>query len=205
MIQTVVNAIDANIKSKITSNIKCYGLCSEVERESQDGNGANRYLIDSEGNAAVTDDNFEVGSAHILTTTNCEYRNNAFDILEIAEMQLLVWITNGLYNQHDIYRQFRDVIFATEVKNELAKNIQLIPIDLNLIEFGLMGINWVIVGAETGKNSRPCELEWVTHIQNECKERNIPFFFKQWTKFNKLLNGELVQMLPDDVYLDDNY
>lgn len=131
MIQSVVSAIDANISTLIATNVKNYGVCSEVERESQDGNGVNRYLIDSEGNAAVTDDNFEVGSAHILTTTNCEYRNNAFDILEIAEMQLLVWITNGLYNQHDIYRQFRDVIFATEVKNELAKNIQLIPTKAN--------------------------------------------------------------------------
>lgn len=73
-------------------------------------------------------------------------------------------------------------------------------IDLNTIEFGLMGINWVIVGAETGKNARPCELDWVLKIQNECKEHNIPFFFKQWTKRNKLLNGKLVQMLPYDVY-----
>lgn len=39
--------------------------------------------------------------------------------------------------------------------------------------------SWVIVGGETGRNVRPMLLEWARDIRDECKDLNIPFFFKQ--------------------------
>lgn len=44
----------------------------------------------------------------------------------------------------------------------------------------LSGIAWVIVGGESGPKARPMKKEWVESIQVQCKEANIPFFFKQW-------------------------
>lgn len=41
-------------------------------------------------------------------------------------------------------------------------------------------IDWVIVGGESGRNARPLHPDWVRHIQKECLDYNVPFFFKQW-------------------------
>ncbi len=42
----------------------------------------------------------------------------------------------------------------------------------------LTGIDWVIVGGESGANFRPVELDWVRNIRDRCIQRGIPFFFK---------------------------
>ena len=44
----------------------------------------------------------------------------------------------------------------------------------------LSGIDWVIVGGESGKKARPIKREWVADIRAKCDAENIPFFFKQW-------------------------
>lgn len=46
----------------------------------------------------------------------------------------------------------------------------------------LRGIDWVIVGGESGPRARPLEKEWVESIRWQCVKRQIPFFFKQWGK-----------------------
>lgn len=38
----------------------------------------------------------------------------------------------------------------------------------------------MIVGGESGPKARPMKKEWVENIQIQCKEANVPFFFKQW-------------------------
>jgi protein gp37 len=42
------------------------------------------------------------------------------------------------------------------------------------------GLDWVIVGGESGPGARPCNLPWVRSIRDQCVELNVPFFFKQW-------------------------
>jgi protein gp37 len=44
----------------------------------------------------------------------------------------------------------------------------------------LTGIDWVIVGGESGPEARPTREEWVTEIRDNCLDAGIPFFFKQW-------------------------
>jgi len=53
----------------------------------------------------------------------------------------------------------------------------------------LNGIDWVIVGGESGANSRKIEKIWVENILTQCKNQKVPFFFKQWGGFNKKKNG----------------
>lgn len=43
-----------------------------------------------------------------------------------------------------------------------------------------IGIDWVIVGGESGKNARPMHPDWVRSIRDQCQEAGVPFFFKQW-------------------------
>lgn len=42
-----------------------------------------------------------------------------------------------------------------------------------------LGINWVIVGGESGPRSRPCEVGWVRSIVRQCKDASVPCFVKQ--------------------------
>jgi len=53
----------------------------------------------------------------------------------------------------------------------------------------LKGIDWIIVGGESGRNARPMKIEWARDIMNECKKSNIPFFFKQLGGKHNKRNG----------------
>ncbi len=53
----------------------------------------------------------------------------------------------------------------------------------------LDGIDWVIVGGESGPKARPMKKEWVTSIHEQCREAGVPFFFKQWGGVRKDLTG----------------
>lgn len=44
----------------------------------------------------------------------------------------------------------------------------------------LAGIDWVIVGGESGAGARPMKKSWVLSIRNQCRKAKVPFFFKQW-------------------------
>lgn len=50
--------------------------------------------------------------------------------------------------------------------------------DVQLYDLG--GIDWVIVGGESGKDARPMHPKWVRSLHDECSRGGIPFFFKQW-------------------------
>lgn len=64
----------------------------------------------------------------------------------------------------------------------------------------LLGIDWVIVGGESGHNPRPMKAEWVIDIKEQCKEADVPFFFKQWGGRNKKKNGrELLKKTWDEM------
>jgi len=56
----------------------------------------------------------------------------------------------------------------------------------------LKGIDWVIVGGESGPHSRPMRPEWVRKIKEHCHRKDVPFFFKQWGGVNKKKNGRLL-------------
>ncbi len=75
------------------------------------------------------------------------------------------------------------------------------PLLSDLEQIDLRSIDWVIVGGESGSNARPMSESWVQNILKQCKDANVPFFFKQWGGFNKkkngkLLNGRTYQEMP---------
>ncbi|HJQ85406.1 MAG TPA: phage Gp37/Gp68 family protein [Candidatus Binatia bacterium] len=47
-------------------------------------------------------------------------------------------------------------------------------------ELPLEGIQWVIVGGESGPGCRDVKAEWVREIRDQCRSASVPFFFKQW-------------------------
>jgi protein gp37 len=64
----------------------------------------------------------------------------------------------------------------------------------------LKGIDWVIVGGESGPGARPMQKDWVTELRDRCLSCDIPFFFKQWGGVNKKANGRtLDKRIWDDL------
>ena len=55
--------------------------------------------------------------------------------------------------------------------------------------FDLSGIDWVIVGGESGPGARPMDAIWVREIHKHCRRAGVPFFFKQWGGVQKSRNG----------------
>jgi protein gp37 len=53
----------------------------------------------------------------------------------------------------------------------------------------LAGIDWVIVGGESGPKARPMERAWVRSIRDQCKAEGVAFFFKQWGGFRPKTGG----------------
>lgn len=65
----------------------------------------------------------------------------------------------------------------------------------------LEGIDWVIVGGESGPGARPMDPDWVRDIRDRCVRAGVPFFFKQWggvrrTAAGRTLDGRTWDDLP---------
>jgi protein gp37 len=63
------------------------------------------------------------------------------------------------------------------------------PLLEDLGEIGLEGIDWMIVGGESGAGARPMKKEWVLRLRDECKQSRVAFFFKQWGGVRKAAAG----------------
>jgi protein gp37 len=73
-----------------------------------------------------------------------------------------------------------------------AAEMRFLSIEPLLEDIGtidLKGIDWVIVGGESGPRARPMKREWVVSIRRQCKKERVPFFFKQWGGVRKRLAG----------------
>jgi len=73
-----------------------------------------------------------------------------------------------------------------------TKFLSLEPLLGPLPGLTLAGIDWVIVGGESGPGARPMHENWVTEIQAISQAARVPFFFKQWGGVNKKRTGRLL-------------
>jgi len=79
--------------------------------------------------------------------------------------------------------------------------LSLEPLLGPLPHLNLEGIDWVIVGGESGPGARPIQEEWVLDLRDQCSQAAVPFFFKQWggarkKKHGRHLEGRLWDELP---------
>ena len=95
-----------------------------------------------------------------------------------------------------------DRIDNLQLVNAAVRFLSLEPLLSALPNLNLAGIDWVIVGGESGPGSRPMLPEWARDIRNQCKTSGTAFFFKQWGGINKkkagrLLDGKIHSEMPD--------
>jgi protein gp37 len=80
--------------------------------------------------------------------------------------------------------------------------VSLEPLIGSLAEGDLTGIDWAIVGGESGPRAREMKPEWVAEIEAMCRSSRTAFFFKQWGGKNKkaagrMLNGQTYDEMPN--------
>lgn len=99
-----------------------------------------------------------------------------------------VWMGVSVENQDYTFRI--DHLRETGAK---VKFLSLEPLLGPLPALNLSGIDWVIVGGESGPGARPIAEDWVIEIRDQCLAADVPFFFKQWGGVRKKQTGRVLQ------------
>lgn len=96
--------------------------------------------------------------------------------------------------------KYKDRVDHIRDINASVKFISCEPLLDDIGEINTKGIDWIIVGGESGNCARPMKEEWVVSIKKQANRNNVAFFFKQWgtwgqdgIKRNKKDNGKLLQ------------
>ncbi len=84
---------------------------------------------------------------------------------------------------------FERVRLLQRVSTAAVRFLSCEPLLGPLRRLPLAGIDWVIVGGESGPGARPMDPAWVAEIKDQCERRHVPFFFKQWGGVNKKRTG----------------
>ncbi len=74
-----------------------------------------------------------------------------------------------------------------------VKFLSLEPLLAPMPRLNLRGIDWAIVGGESGPGARPMAVEWVTEIRDQCRKAGVAFYFKQWGGVFKKRNGRQLE------------
>jgi protein gp37 len=74
----------------------------------------------------------------------------------------------------------------------LVKFLSVEPLLEDLGAINLGGIDWMIVGGESGPGARPMKASWVRSLRQQCRAAGVKFFFKQWGGVRKHATGRLL-------------
>lgn len=96
-----------------------------------------------------------------------------------------VWIGTSVEDQ-------RRADERIDVLRSLPAAVRFLSVEplLGPVRLDLDGINWVICGAESGARARPCDVEWIRSVRDQCAEADVPLWVKQlgtvWARANNL-------------------
>ena len=95
-----------------------------------------------------------------------------------------IWMGATVENSDYVHR-----IDCLRETGAFVKFLSIEPLLGPIPGMNLDGIDWVIVGGESGPGARPMRKEWVVQIRDRCLARGVPFFFKQWGGVQKSRTG----------------
>ena len=146
-----------------------------------------------------------------------EFIQKVFEVMNNTPQhtyQVLTKRAERLFDLHDKLNWTNNIWMGVSVENEKVKNrinflrqtnaktkfLSCEPLIGPLSNMDLTNINWVIVGGESGRKSRPMEELWVWDIKEQCRDQEVAFFFKQWGGVNKKKSGrELAGMTYNEM------
>lgn len=92
-----------------------------------------------------------------------------------GEIPAFIWMGTSIESAEFVYRM--DILRKTKCKTRF---VSLEPLLGPVGKLDLGGINWVIIGGESGSGHRPIRKEWIEEIIDQCKSQKVSVFFKQW-------------------------
>ena len=141
------------------------------------------------------------------------YIASVFDTMEKADWHIYQVLTKRsslmqrfINDRYEIRLAPPHIWFGVSVENRKATSriahlqkarasvrfLSIEPLIAPVGELNLDGIDWVIVGGESGWGARPVHPEWVTHIRDQCLDSGVAFFFKQWGGRSPKASGRLL-------------
>lgn len=128
-----------------------------------------------------------------------EYLTNIFDIMNQTPQHTYQVLTKRIERLKNLNKKIEwsdniwlgvsvesnDFVYRIKELKGIAAKIKFISFEplLSNIDFkDYEGIDWVLVGGESGGKARNIEESWVLSIKKDCEKANVPFFFKQWGK-----------------------
>ena len=101
-----------------------------------------------------------------------------------------VWLGTSVEDQDHLYDRGFDLVTTHAAVRWLSVEPLLRPVDISSYLYrnlpddasswlGDSGLDWVVVGGESGPGYRPMEAEWARSIRDQCKLAGVPFFMKQ--------------------------
>lgn len=139
-----------------------------------------------------------------------DYIRRVFDVMQRASWHQFQVLTKRAERLEELASELpwpRNVWMGVSVENAdytwridhlrrtgaAVKFLSVEPLLGPLGRLDLAGIDWVIVGGESGPGARPLMDEWVIEVRDQCQAAGVPFFFKQWGGVQKKKAGRLLQ------------
>jgi len=151
------------------------------------------------------------------------YIESVFSVMELADWHVYQVLTKRaarmrqiVERSHAVLANRRNVWLGVSVEDRkhglpritelrstpaAVKFLSVEPLLEDLGALELDGIDWVIVGGESGPGARGMERDWVLSVRDQCRRAQVPFFFKQWGGVQKAragreLDGAVFDELP---------
>lgn len=155
-----------------------------------------------------------IGYLKQVFSTMCNASRHTFQVLTKRSDRLLevsselpwtdnIWVGVSVESAEYTYR-----IKHLQKVPSRVRFISFEPLIGPIINLPLAGIDWVIVGGESGSKARPMDLEWARKIRLRCEKQKIPFFLKQLGGKNgkrggdeALLDGKVWRQYPKEIEL----
>lgn len=139
-----------------------------------------------------------------------DYIRKVFDVMHRADWHQYQVLTKRSLRLRDVAEDLpwgSHIWAGVSVENEANQrrigDLRKIPAKIKFLSLepllgplpglDLSGIDWVIVGGESGKGARPMDPDWVLDIRDQCLASGTPFFFKQWGGQNKKAAGRMLE------------
>ena len=119
--------------------------------------------------------------------------------LEFAGIPLVPWPLKNIWAGVSVENQDQTKRISWLRKTPAAILwLSLEPL-LGPLELDLSGISWLVIGGESGRTARPCQLEWIRSIIKQCREAGVPCFVKQLGRHVHLTSpgGQLTSWWPN--------
>jgi protein gp37 len=150
-----------------------------------------------------------------------EFIHKVFSVMEKAKQHLfqiltkrserLLELSNGLRWPHNVWMgvtvENKSCLYRIDHLRQTGANTKFLscePLLGALNDLNLEGMDWVIVGGESGPGARPMSQTWVREIRDRCIQTQTPFFFKQWGGTNKKKAGRILDGKTWDEYPGDH-